>query len=64
MKRSKRMMGLITVVLVMTSFLVIGCGDSPNGPLIAGDDDGQFVRPGNAGGDVKRDGSKGTDTEK
>lgn len=49
--RSKRMTGLIAVVLVMTSFLVIGCGDSPTAPLVADDGDGgQVVRPRHTGG--------------
>ena len=44
----------------MASFLVIGCGDSPTGPLIAGDDDGTVVI-GHAGGDgdVSHDSIKG-----
>jgi hypothetical protein len=55
MKRTRRVAGLITIGLVMASFLVIGCGDSATGPIIAGDDDGVYVPPGHTGGgpDVK-----------
>lgn len=50
MKRTRRVAGMITVALVMASFLVIGCGDSPTGSLILDDGDGTYVPPGNAGG--------------
>ena len=65
MKRTRRIAGMITVALVMASFLVIGCGDSPNGPLVAGDDDGVVVKPGSTGsnGDTSRDGIKGDNTQ-
>ncbi len=64
MKRTRRVAGLITVGLVMASFLVIGCGDSGTGPIVAGDDDGIYVPPGNAGGgpDVQID-EKGNDNQ-
>jgi len=54
MKRTKRVAGMITAALIMTSFLVIGCGDSPTGPLVAGDDDGTIVKPGNTGADYDK----------
>jgi hypothetical protein len=46
---------MITVALVMASFLVIGCGDSPTSSIGAGDDDGIYVPPGNAGGGPNTD---------
>lgn len=49
MKRTRRVAGMITVGLVMASFLIIGCGDSPTSSIVAGDD-GIYVPPGNAGG--------------
>lgn len=65
MKRTRRVAGMITVALVMASFLVIGCGDSPTGSITAGDGDGTYVPPTNAGGgqDVKLDG-KGNHAQK
>ena len=49
--RTKRIAGMMTVALLMTSFLIIGCGDSPTGSITAGEDDGIYVPPNNAGGD-------------
>lgn len=53
--RTKRVAGMITVALVMASFLVIGCGESPTSSIGAGDDDGIYVPPGNAGGGPNTD---------
>lgn len=59
MKRTKRVAGLITVAVVMTSFLVIGCGDSPTGSITAGDDDSVIVGHAGGDGDVSHDRIKG-----
>lgn len=51
MKRTRRMAGVLAIALV-ASFLVIGCGDSVTGPLIADDGDGGGggVTPGKGAG--------------
>ena len=46
----QRLTGMMTVALLVTSLFVIGCGnDSPNGPITAGDGDGN-VQVDHAGG--------------
>jgi hypothetical protein len=56
---------MITIAVVMASFLVIGCGDSPTGSLILDDGDGTYVPPGNAGGGPNTDlNGKGSDENK
>ena len=60
MKRTRRAAGVITLMMVvLTGFLVIGCGDSPTGSITAGDDGTIDVGHAGGDGDVAQDRLKG-----